>query len=75
MAKKKYLVVHPKLSVLTEGGYAALLKGAEISMDEKEVGTLVESGKLQLVVAKKPEKKLTNASKSKRQRSKRDTSK
>ena len=74
MAKKKYLVVHPRLSLMKEGGIAALSQGSEVSLDDKEVGTLVESGKLQLVVAKKPEKK-TNGSKSKRQRGKGNTSK
>ena len=71
MAKKRYLVVHPKL-VMGE----PLKAGQEIQLEEAHAKSLVSSGKLQLVVGKEPEskpkRKLTNGSKSKRQASKRD---
>lgn len=70
MAKKRYLVVHPKL-VMGE----PLTAGQEVELEEAHAQSLVSSGKLQLVVAEKPKRKLTNGSKSKRQRSKGNTSK
>lgn len=61
MAKKRYLVVHPRL-VLGE----PLKAGQEVDLDDSHAEALVSSGKLKLVVARKPKRKLTNGSKSKR---------
>lgn len=70
MSKKRYLVVHPRLTM-----GEPLTAGQEIEFEETHVESLVSSGKLKLVVAEKPKRKLTNATKSKRQRSKRNTTK
>ena len=58
MAKKKYLVVHPKLSLPAKDkdgnpALSHLKAGAEVSLEEKDAKALVDSGKLSLVVAKK----------------------
>lgn len=50
----KYLVVHPKLNVLGKDGMKALVKGEQITLDEAVAKSLVASGKVELVVAKKP---------------------
>ena len=55
MATKKYLVVHPKLSMQNgKGGLTALKQGKEISLEEAAAKSLVASGKIKLVVAKEP---------------------
>jgi hypothetical protein len=52
---KKYLVVHPKLSVVGENGKcSALQQGAEVPMDSDEANKLVKKGFLRLIVATKP---------------------
>ena len=61
MAKKKYLVVHPKLSLPgkdVDGNPALshMKAGEEVSLEEAEAKALVDSGKLSLVVAKKKSK-------------------
>jgi len=64
MATKKYLIVHPKLSMRNaKGGISALKKGKEISLEEEDAKTLIAAGKVKLVVAKKPAAKKTEPKK------------
>lgn len=62
MAKKLYLVVHPKLglNVALDGEKKSKLqnvpKGTEINMDEAHAKNLVDQGKLKLISAKKAAK-------------------
>ena len=55
MGMKKYLVVHPKLSLRTAKGKLKHTKaGTEVDLDDSTAESMVARGFLKLVVAKKP---------------------
>ena len=53
MAKKKFVVTHPKLYMKVDGRMAHIETGAEISLEEKEAKSLETQGKILAVGAKK----------------------
>ena len=57
MANKKCLVLHPKLNMFVDGKFERAVKGEEISIDADTAKKMIASGKLELVVAKKANKK------------------
>ncbi len=71
MAKKKYLVVHPKhaMNVQLEGQEKAKMqnvpKGTELTLDEALAKSAVKSGKLELFVADDKKAKVGTVKKAK----------
>ncbi len=53
MAKKKFVVVHPKHYMRVDGKMAHIETGAEISMEEKDAKSLLKQGKILAVGASK----------------------
>jgi len=46
MAKKTFIVAHPKLMLSSEGKLVQMEKGAEVEMEAKHAASLVKQGKL-----------------------------
>ncbi len=55
MAKKTFIVAHPKLCLKVEGSkkMARMEKGSEITLEEKDAKSLVKQGKILAVGVKK----------------------
>ena len=53
MAKKTFIVAHPKHYMKVKGKMINIEKGTEVTMEEKDAKSLVKQGKLLAVGAKK----------------------
>lgn len=54
MAKKTFIVAHPKLTLKSDGRMTRMVKGSEIIMEEKHAASLVKQGKLFIRGQEKP---------------------
>jgi len=54
MAKKLFVVAHPKLTLKVDGKMKRMVKDSEITMDEKHAQSLLKQGKLLVKGENKP---------------------